>query len=1258
MRPHCALLVMLVLAAALGVVPAHAQTPLDPTQTAARIGLARVARDQGRYQEAFGHFRDAFRGHQLELPVIVEYFWVAQRTDAETARNLAREILRKDPRNSAVRDGLIGVLAGAGNERELRDAAAAGANTEPASALWPRRLAESYLRTGDGARAAAYYEKAAALEGGTTADRALRALAIEATNDKAAALQAWNEVGESVWSSRPEWLASRERAVAATRPRTPVVAVVRPRRRSDATRAAPRAPVDDGDHGREATDMIEAAIGRGDFTGAMALAAPAASVADAPIGVREQYGLLLHWTGDDARAEGVLRAVVAESPSTRSVDALIEVLRANQHAEEAWRLAARRAELPTAPAAHRLASAVLSLETGRIEDALTRATALTDDPQAGAQARTVAARALIEAGRPVAARTALGSLSNDAGAALAWLEATAAVEGRAAALRAATAVAHETDRTWLDLTIKRVLWHAAIDQRADADRLLRGLDTVDPQMAAIARAELALADGSPGDAVAQLRPLANDTRLTWRVKELLSIALAEHGRWTDAYALLAELRQQRPNDMRLALREALWRHREMASDSTLHTIQAIVEQNPTLGEGPIVLARVLFAAGELERARSALASGASGSLEGRLLDAQLLAARGDVSAADAAFEQLVAGGMAEPAWYLAWADGQVQPARVRRVIEAGTAHFPDNPLLQERMAQAAWEDGDRAASLHAAALALAADGRRAGAWLVQTAAARGQSEQVAELARRFEIQFANSPTALLSMAELLADLAGSPGDAAALRALQWTTELQWTAPGTNTAATRVRLLAALGRRDEAMSGVDAMLARDPGQPAARKLRAELLMRFGDHVGAIAAYERYLEVAPGDLGARRQQARIEGWQGATKAALARYQAIHTQAPGMPAIEAEMAAKRAYFHGRWREAVSLYERWLAVEPNQPEALLERAQALDQLGDTRRAAAAYQALAGEHRVAAAAFDRLARRQAPGVDVFTVSSSADAASRRQLLDVTDAGAGFSIALGSRARTRLYAGRSYAESAAARWQGTLAGAEITTNTASPLDARANLTYRALNGVPQQWFGDARVTWQAQSQVRATLGVERVAVLENAQTVESGLSGFGPAATIHWRPRPSFTLDLRASRMVLDDQNVRQTFGANLSHHLVRRRNELRLLASTEHLAYAELRDTYFAPGGFWRHDVGGEWRGWLEKPRFFGDRERWIAAAYLYGADNRNVRYHTTRADFAYELTSGVSLVATGQIVRSAVYDSTRAALGFRVSRVPGLSQ
>ncbi len=594
-----------------------------------------------------------------------------------------------------------------------------------------------------------------------------------------------------------------------------------------------------------------------------------------------------------------------------------------------------------------------------------------------------------------------------------------------------------------------------------------------------------------------------------------------------------------------------------------------------------MLARAYDRAGRYDRALAVIDAPRSASVEGQRLRARMVARLSGATAADVEYRALTSREPADAAWYLEWADAHGDSPDARRILQAGTQRFPADALLQERWAVAAWAAGDRAAALRSADAALAADSGRAGAWFVKVAAARDRPSEYEDLVRGFEVRFADAPTTLLGMGDALAALARSPQDAAALRALDWTARIQAQQPELVAAAvTRARLLASLGRASLALSDVDKLIAHRPAMVEAHKLRAELLMAEGRHADAVAAYDRLLAIAPGNLAARRQQARIDGWRGSVGSSLERYSTLLED--GVPAIEAEAAAKRAYYRGDWREAVRRYDAWLALEPNEIEARLERAQSLDHLGETLRAADAYRSLSLDNRVAAIATERVARRRAPSVDLFAVGTSADGVERRQLLDVVDTGAAFSSGFGPGlgTRARVYGGPSFASAGGRTWRGRHVGGELIAAVAPPVEITARVAHRSLDGANAQWFGDAQVTWRASSSFRATAGVERTLVLENASTLVDGLVGSGPIGRLRWQPGTEFSAEISASRLALDDDNARRILRADLSRRVVRGSNELRLLASSEQLAYEQGRDSYFTPTGFWRHDAGVEWRG------------------------------------------------------------------------------
>ena len=1304
----------------------------DDAEHLALLGLARTARERGTATEAYTHFRDADRRRPLVSGSLSEYFWAAYRVAPAAARGIGGRVISANPLEHAVRDGVIGLAVSAGDETAVRTLAAAGETADPGSAVWPRRLAESYLRAGDGMRAAERYAVAARRTGGGPADLAQRALALERSSGLASAAEAWNALDEAIVSSRPEWLASRTRVRTAMAPRpVPAVAprapVARPKRASrtadEVVRASQRAlaakpcaadPLADLEAlasldpflaavaARRAScpDQIswtvraaERAIGVGRFGDALRLVETPATAPGASVEVREQHGVLLLWTGAPARAAEVLRGVVADDSSRhRAADALIDALRAVGDPDAAWTLAAGRWSDHQASADRRLAVASLALETGRVTDALVRARALESDPVVGADARAIVAGALIASGRPDEARAALGHLRNAPGAALAWLDATALIDSVGAALRAADGLSERRGAGWEELEARLALWHAQMGHRGESDQRLSLLATSHPSRAALARAEIALATGRPADAVALLQPLVAQAPGHLRAHDVLSTSLAELGQWDEAFARLAALRAARPDDARWAIRDAEWQHRRSPSPATLAAVEAAASAAPELGEGrsalartylragdparaaatlgpnpladhdAILAARALRATGQPDRALAALNGRVDGSVELRLLRAALAGATASRAAVDAEFGELTSREDADPAWFLAWADAVNDAVYARQVLDRGVGRFPLEALLHERLAVIAWAARDVAAARQSAERAISLDDRRLGAWFVQVelAARHTEAAGVLPVLDRFGARFKDSPSALLDMGNMLAGLARGPGDAAASTALTWATQLLASQPTLIAAAiTRARLLAALGDLPRAVSEAGALARQRPGAASALELEAELLAAQGRYGEALAAYDRYLAVEPGDIGARRQQARIEGWRGHVEASTRRYAQLSAEHPTMAAIVAESSAKREVQAGHWHEALAAYDRWLALEPEDVEAGLERAQTLDRLGRTAEAVEAWRTVTlrvPASRVARDAVSRADRRGQMSLDLFTSAVSADGTARRQLLDLVDGGVALSRGFGGygRLRLRAFGGPSAGRAPGREWRGGHAGADIGLAIRPSVDLTSSLTARALDGMETQWFGQAAATWRMSDEVRVMAGAERALVLDNAFSLESGLAASGVLVGARWQPSTGGSVDVSARRLTMSDGNARTQLRVDASRRLWHRVHELRLVGASEYLAHDETTTQYFAPASVWRHDLGLEGRRWLATPRFFGDRERWVSAAYLYGGDNRGVRYHTARVGAAYEFGRGAGVVANALIVRSRAYDGGQVSAGLRFRHVP----
>lgn len=143
----------------------------------ALVGLARVKRDAGDMPAARRYFDEAARLRPLTPNERSEYFWILQAVDAEAAYAAGRTVLRGSPSDLGVRDRTIELAITLGREDLVVALAEEGARVQPATARWPRRLGESYLRQRRPLEAELALSRAVALADATDADRTMLAMA-------------------------------------------------------------------------------------------------------------------------------------------------------------------------------------------------------------------------------------------------------------------------------------------------------------------------------------------------------------------------------------------------------------------------------------------------------------------------------------------------------------------------------------------------------------------------------------------------------------------------------------------------------------------------------------------------------------------------------------------------------------------------------------------------------------------------------------------------------------------------------------------------------------------------------------------------------------------------------------------------------------------------------------------------------------------------------------------------------------------------
>jgi tetratricopeptide (TPR) repeat protein len=531
----------------------------------------------------------------------------------------------------------------------------------------------------------------------------------------------------------------------------------------------------------------------------------------------------------------------------------------------------------------------------------------------------------------------------------------------------------------------------------------------------------------------------------------------------------------------------------------------------------------------------------------------------------------------------------------------------------------------------------------------------GSTTDVVLALERFDAEFGDDTEARIEIADRLAGYALTADDALVSRLAEWIDRVDAADPlALDARLAKARLYAATRAWDNALIVIDAALTTSPGLPAALELRAELLSYAGEYAASVAAYDTYLRVAPDDVAARRQQARVEGWRQAYGAAEDRYRTLVQLFPNVPVLRAEAEAKTAFYKERWRRAAGAYRDWLSIEPDDTEARFELAQTYQHLGDAAAADREYAVLLADvppHRQALDASWRLRDGRALRPAFSASTQSAAGYGGRRLLDETTSLAQITRGAG-RGRWLVAAGPSRVSDADLTSLGWRANARIDGVGSESWRLDAGLSAHAYSTLGTAFAGgDASLNWLPADGFRLQGGVARTPLLDNLGTLRQEIAVNGPAASLFYRPTAGLFLDLRASAGELTDGNGRREARAAISQRVLGGRNDLRLVADAQTLAFREERADYFSPSEFWQANAGVTYRRWIDTPRYAGDRERWLEGSYLAGVDNRDVVYHAGRAGFAFEFDSGLSVGASAAVTRSDVYNSTAVMLTLRLN-------
>ncbi len=451
--------------------------------------------------------------------------------------------------------------------------------------------------------------------------------------------------------------------------------------------------------------------------------------------------------------------------------------------------------------------------------------------------------------------------------------------------------------------------------------------------------------------------------------------------------------------------------------------------------------------------------------------------------------------------------------------------------------------------------------------------------------------------------------------------------------------------------DAAVAEYDRALEKEPENLAALTERANVLswqQRFGE---ADAGYRRRLEVRY-DADTARQRARVLWWAKDYRASLDAYDEAY-QRTAIEAIRQEGRAKDANGNKRVLTALDRYGDLIGAEPQNAEALFDRAEIEAYQGMFSAAAADYGRIletdAGHFRAAESLEQLKLRWHQRTLEPYFLWFRARSPDRSTFIDRFTGGAKFRQPLGQHAAALAgYAFDDFYYSdvrSRLRQQG-MVGLELNAGPRAWLAAQYLPTdYLREDRLSQLW--NANVTVRPFDPVLFTVFTLRDDLYNNPQVFQQQLRTTAVGAKLQADLHRRFTLYADYRYDDINDGNHENDFGVEGLVFVMEEPKRLTIDARFDWQDWKRSSISYFSPQNFWTVSMTVHWRHSLNPHgMYYGARNTFYGIKYRFSADRGKSYCNGGTLELSHDFTPHFSLGAEAFGDYSTVYNDAGAAI------------
>ncbi|MEW6359184.1 MAG: tetratricopeptide repeat protein [Planctomycetota bacterium] len=461
----------------------------------------------------------------------------------------------------------------------------------------------------------------------------------------------------------------------------------------------------------------------------------------------------------------------------------------------------------------------------------------------------------------------------------------------------------------------------------------------------------------------------------------------------------------------------------------------------------------------------------------------------------------------------------------------------------------------------------------------------------------------------------------------------------------------IRLLAEIAMEQEHFDEAIALFRRaiDVGDTDRDTLLryARVLSWNKNYNEALAAYDRLTQQHGQDWRIEREKARMLGWDRRYSAALGLYAHIADEYPENEPVQAEMAAKCAFYDERDERAISEYNRLISLEPESLEGRFDLGQVYSRQSMWPEAERAYRDVLDIYPGHYRARDALDKVQA--ISTATgISPQYTYHHRRSSERLTDYKENaYGVAADHWLTPRLRAGVDYEYENL----GFIGYHDVPANVYQlsldyyshpALDAGIAFGAREYSNTAQDhWNYEADIGLRLFDVARVTAVARRADFIENLTTLLDGVERDDYGVGLELRPTRRAFLEADYLYSDFTDTNEKHTLRAEARYRLLWEPTRLDIGHRFEHWNFRRDLGTYFAPHGFQMYTAYVDWRHYLNKHElFWGTKDTYYNLGYAFGWDSQGETTHTFRTGVHHDFSHRFSLDLDYLLTRGSVYD------------------